>query len=60
MKNQACFAALEKVDVYEHSRTESWNTSIIVIIPRIYGWQEGYNTKLYSASTESHPTGIDF
>lgn len=30
MESQACFAALEKVDVYEHSRTESWNTSIIV------------------------------
>lgn len=35
-ESQACFAALEKVDVYEHSRTESWNTSIIVITLRRY------------------------
>lgn len=27
--NDACFAALEKVDVYEHSRTEAWNSVII-------------------------------
>ncbi|KAL7271625.1 hypothetical protein RUND412_005601 [Rhizina undulata] len=27
--NDACFQALEKVELYDHSRTENWNTTII-------------------------------
>jgi len=30
---KACFAALEKVEVYDHSRTEGWNNTIIVLPP---------------------------
>jgi len=32
---KACFAALEKVEVYDHSRTEGWNNTIIVLPPRL-------------------------
>ncbi|PWW78710.1 hypothetical protein C7212DRAFT_275071 [Tuber magnatum] len=32
--NDACFAALEKVEVYDHSRTEGWNNTIISHILR--------------------------
>ncbi|KAG0136542.1 Tctex-1 [Tuber indicum] len=42
--NDACFAALEKVEVYDHSRTEGWNNTII-------------NHILRALISESTPTG---
>ncbi|RPA91275.1 hypothetical protein L873DRAFT_1819760 [Choiromyces venosus 120613-1] len=42
--NDACFAALEKVEAYDHSRTEAWNNTII-------------NHILRALISESTPTG---
>ncbi|KAH8150531.1 uncharacterized protein LAJ45_05227 [Morchella importuna] len=52
--NDACFAALEKVEAYEHSRTESWNTSIINHILRAL-ISESIPSSAVSSTSSSSP-----
>jgi hypothetical protein len=66
--SQACQSALGAAEFYEHSKTESWNTTIIVRLPPSTPWSSkarntiidtGYpqNSILRSLISESSPPG---